>query len=83
MLLSGQELWAVCFLRKSKGPSSEKGNRTTLFDVHPHNKIYNILYMVPIVIIIMYIVLNCSRPSAIIMFETNLNTILLCVYIFE
>jgi len=48
MLLSGQELWAVSFLRKSKGPSSEKGNRTTLFDVHPYNKIYNILYMVPI-----------------------------------
>jgi len=46
MLLSGQELWEVSFLRKSKGPSSEKGNRTTLFDVRPYNKIYNILYMV-------------------------------------
>jgi len=36
----------LVFLRKSKGPSSEKGNRTTLFDVHPYNKIFNILYMV-------------------------------------
>lgn len=58
----------ICFLRKSKGPSSsEKGNRTTPFDVHPyiHNKICNILYPIPLVIIIVYMlyVFRNSRPS--------------------
>lgn len=56
----------ICFLRKSKGPSSsEKGNRTTPFDVHPHihNKICNILLYLPLVIIIMQYVLYVPRNS--------------------
>lgn len=78
----------ICFLRKSKGPSSsEKGNRTTPFDVHPyiHNKICNILYPIPLVIIIMYMlyVRRNSRPSRgrrrSFMFETNLTILLLCL----